>query len=536
MAPKKVRVGNAAEFEKRRELFATLALLHHLVISPSIAADEADAIICFGALDAVDSHGIPSIHFPSSEQLQPQIAATIDFIDAQLSGITFSNKSFQTSSVIPSIAFSPSAGARVIASQDAIAIWFVERRGSINCHHSLIPPKELRPHGALKDLLCANDFISLFPLLHFLREVGGSNLPALPPPRASFIVDDPNVRSTRYGFIDYRELIGEAREHEYHVSIATIPLDWQRASRSAVDLFRSNPEQLSLMIHGNNHTFSEFMMRETGACSSTLRQIDSRLQLFQQKHRLEIENVLTAPHGMMSREMLSAISLFDFSGAVISRPFPWHAHDEREEQIHETTSFSKWYPADFIEGTPIILRMKSFDDTPFKFYLGIPAIYYFHHWDFKEGYGNLREIAERVRSFADARWEPLKKIFASNYTLANKGDGSVEMQIFSKRFEFSVPDGIDNLILSVVNNLGENTAFGVKSGNAIFPMMRESSGVYASGKIAVEAGTTFSGTLVSGNPPGDDPRLHLLALTGTPFYPLARRWLTQIRDRAKLRR
>jgi hypothetical protein len=536
MSPKKIRVDNVAEYEKRRELFAALASVHQLIMSPSIAEDEADGLVCFGSSGSQDNHRVPSLHFPLSDEPQPQIVATLDFVDAELSGISFSRKSFQTTSVVPHSTLSPSAAAKVIASQDKIPIWFLEERGGIMHYYSLIPPKELLPHRALKDFFCAKDFISLFPFLHFLREIQGSSIPVLPPPRASFIIDDPNVRTTKYGFIDYRELISEAREYRYHVNIATIPIDCARASRSAVELFKTNPEQISLIDHGNNHTFSEFMMRGESECSGTLRQIDSRLEFFKQKYQLEIDNVLTAPHGMMSREMLNAVSLFEFPGAVISRPFPWHPHDAPEEEIHETISFSKWYPADFVEGTPVIPRMKSFDDTPFKFYLGIPAIYYFHHWDFKKGYGNLRKIAARVRTFADARWEPLGKIFASNYILADKGDGSAEIQLFSKKFELSIPNGINSFTLSVANNVGEDTLFGVKSGNAVYPMRLKASGVYKSGEITVKPGSRFSGTLLSGSPPGDDPRSHFPAATGTPFYPLARRWLTEIRDRAKLRR
>ena len=51
-------------------------------------------------------------------------------------------------------------------------------------------------------------------------------------------MDDPNLRRPTYGYIDYEDMATSAREHNYHVSIAMVPLDGRFMSASTVRLFK----------------------------------------------------------------------------------------------------------------------------------------------------------------------------------------------------------------------------------------------------------------------------------------------------------
>ena len=62
-----------------------------------------------------------------------------------------------------------------------------------------------------------------------------------------------NLRRDRYGCIDFHALARSARERNYHASVALIPLDASRVGREAATIFRDNPQNLSILIHGNNH-------------------------------------------------------------------------------------------------------------------------------------------------------------------------------------------------------------------------------------------------------------------------------------------
>ena len=92
-----------------------------------------------------------------------------------------------------------------------------------------------------------------FPSSSFLRELTESHQWTRPPLRASFVLDDPNLRWPTYGFINFRSLATHATAHGYHVAIASVPLDSWPVSASAARVFVEAPVPLSLSIHGHAH-------------------------------------------------------------------------------------------------------------------------------------------------------------------------------------------------------------------------------------------------------------------------------------------
>ena len=130
-------------------------------------------------------------------------------------------------------------------------------------HFSAYALEELASGQTLRDHLREGRFMGLVPLLHFLEEVCGEAAWTRPPLRACFVIDDPNLHWTSYGFIDYAELASHAARHGYHVALAMVPLDGALVSRRAAQLFKSSAGRLSLLVHGNDH-----VARELGRLSS----------------------------------------------------------------------------------------------------------------------------------------------------------------------------------------------------------------------------------------------------------------------------
>ena len=58
------------------------------------------------------------------------------------------------------------------------------------------------------------------------------------------MLDDPNLHWPTYGFLDYAALVGSAKKHNYHVAIATIPLDGWFVHSAVGQLFRENTAHL----------------------------------------------------------------------------------------------------------------------------------------------------------------------------------------------------------------------------------------------------------------------------------------------------
>src|SRR5205823_5164082 len=148
----------------------------------------------------------------------------------------------------------PESGA-VLASGDDVPVWVQDR--------SAPAPTWIAAH-ALPDVLAgeplkrhfeAGRFLALLPLIDFLRQALASGWDD-PPLRATFIVDDPNLRRETYGYLNYRALADEAERVGYHAGIAMVPLDATVASPAVARIFREN-ERLSVLVHGNDHVRAE---------------------------------------------------------------------------------------------------------------------------------------------------------------------------------------------------------------------------------------------------------------------------------------
>src|SRR5581483_3243661 len=113
----------------------------------------------------------------------------------------------------------PGAGAEVIATIGGIPAWWQdEEREAI-----AVPIDELQRDETLTARL-RSDPLGVCALISFLRRMHPH--PWLPPRHhACFLFDDPNLHTSSYGFVDYRKLAEEARRHQFHVALATIPLD-----------------------------------------------------------------------------------------------------------------------------------------------------------------------------------------------------------------------------------------------------------------------------------------------------------------------
>jgi hypothetical protein len=275
-------------------------------------------------------------------------------------------------------------------------------------------PAELGPGEFLRDHLTAGRFWSLLPLVELLRRVCADRSRATAPVRACFILDDPNVRFSSYGYVSYPALARDAREHGYHVAIATIPLDLLLPGRRAAAVFRDNPGQLSLVVHGNDHVHRELV--HDGGPERADRLVAAalaRVARFERRAGVRVERVMCPPHGACSADTLAALFRQGFRALAASRPFPWDGFAG-----HGDWRLGGWLPAQLAGGgLPVISRYAlagSTDDVVFRALLGQPVVLYGHHADLREGLEPLRAAAARVATLGDVEWTSLAAIARGN--------------------------------------------------------------------------------------------------------------------------
>jgi len=377
----------------------------------------------------------------------------------------------------------------VLATAVSKPIWCRHRKDFGDAWQSALAIPELMDGECLRDRFRDGSFASMLPLVHFLKSVAsdaGWKEPAL---RAAFIVDDPNLHSLRYGYLRFPELAQHAERHDYHVAMATIPLDAWFTHRGAADIFRKPDSRLSLLIHGNNHVHHELAeFQSQKEAMSCLAQALRRVRRFEAKKGVPVCSVIAPPHGACSELAMETMLRLGYEGICVSRPFPWLQRPPGD------TPTAGWFPADLVAGgLPVIPRYHlsaAREDLAFRAFLGQPLVLYGHHDDARSGLEVFSSAAEEIGRFGDVRWESLGKIARSNYTTRRSGN-CMQVRCYTNNFSIDIPDGVVELEVTTApaHGLLENFTVAV-NGEEVAVAIVDSGNRRISARVPVSAGKT----------------------------------------------
>jgi len=345
----------------------------------------------------------------------------------------------------------PLPGDVVMATRDLDALWIRRRRNGWSVDLVGCELQELGEDQILRDQFKPGQFFPVLALTHFLRDAFGESIWQAPPLRAGYIVDDPNLHATTYGYIDFGELALHAKKHNYHIAMAMIPLDGWFTSRAAARIFKEHSDQLSLLIHGNNHTKRELAQEiSADAIRAMLAQSLERVESFETKTGIKVWRVMAPPHGACFEPTMREMRRLAFDGIAVGRPY----QGTLETAPQPATAL--WEPADLMAGGfPAVQRIALTqwrDDPLFReevvlyAFLGKPLILYGHHEDFISGFDLLAETAAQINSFGDVRWGPHSEIFETNY-LTRSVEGTFHARLLSNRAKFRVEQGAERIVV-----------------------------------------------------------------------------------------
>jgi hypothetical protein len=337
------------------------------------------------------------------------------------------------------------AGLVMAADAKMVPIWAKEL-GDAEVDRVGVAAPMLSEGEALRDHFSPGRFVALLPLVHFLRDAlaaGGSTAWKPPPLRATFIVDDPNLRRRTYGPLDYRRLAADAAEHGYHVGVATIPLDARAATPAVARIFREHGDVLSLSIHGNDHDGGELGKQASrDHAAQVLAQAVRRIRRLEERNGLAVSRVMVPPHEACTPQVLSLLMLLGFDGVCMTRPHPWISLGEQSSPYATTEHDvdAGWAPAVMqADGFPVFLRRQfsETDEIVLNAYLNQPLIFYGHISDLVRGLAPLRSTAAAINSLGRVRWCSLGDLAASNYMTARPANGRLLVKPFARRVVLS---------------------------------------------------------------------------------------------------
>jgi hypothetical protein len=422
-----------------------------------------------------------------------------------------------------------SDGERVLALADGRPLWWRREERHGWKHYSRFPLQELGEGEALRDRLRAGHFMGLLPLLHLLRRVCEELAWDERPLRAAFVVDDPNLHRGSYGHLSYSDVIAHARRNGYHVALATVPLDGWLFNGAASRLVKSNPQTLSLLMHGNDHVAGELgRLLDDRAAERVLAQAMRRIASLERRCGVPIERVMAPPHELCSANVLAAMFRLGFEGACIGRRHPWREHGSLPTIA--ASRLLKWHPTDLLDGgLPIVPRYpieQSREDLVFRAFLRQPLILFAHHGDFAEGLDLLEQAANEINGLGEVRWGSVGSI-ARDCFFTRRDAQTLDVQMHSRRIVVEVPAEVRSLHVQTPSLIDSEPQRWLAC-DGVRMALERGEGSWSSGPLQVSAGGRIELVLESDRPL--DPEA-VPAPRSAP-WPLMRRLLVEGRDRA----
>ena len=370
----------------------------------------------------------------------------VRFADDPAVPFPFRGKALQTTVAGRLEALIPKIGERTLASSETGPIWVMAANELTRQYRSSLPAPGLPKDGILRDVINGDRFLEILPLLEFVREVCGTRSYEGPPLRACFMFDDPNLHWPRYGFIDYAEIAARAASGNYHVAFATVPLDGWFIHRPTAEIFRNNAEQLSLLIHGNDHTRNELARPTTqSARVQVLGQAIRRSQRIEARAGIPVSRVMAAPHGACSEAMLEDFPKCGFESAAIS-----HGSLRAHNRGMAWTKGLGYLPSEIIKGCPVLPRWgitgTSYNTVLMSAYLRQPLIFRGHHGDLKEGVEILDTLAHWINGLGSVRWANMTTLSRMNYMWRIDGK-TMRIRPMGTKLAISVKQGVDQIVV-----------------------------------------------------------------------------------------
>jgi hypothetical protein len=337
-------------------------------------------------------------------------------------------------------------GDEIVASADRGALWTVECGDG--AHQRLtIGPGELGAGETLRERFQDGRFLALLPILELVRRLRRREEWEVPPPRACFLFDDPNLHWPSYGHLRFGELAGDAARHGYHVTMATVPLDAWLVHRRAAAIFSDHPLQLSLIVHGNDHVAGELARVETPEVGVNLaQQALERASAVERKGGVAVDRIMAPPHGVCSEPMAIGLRRAGFEAITVSRPYPWLSNPPADRPL------ASWRIAEFVAGGLPVLERRVLGTSPAELallaYLDHPLILYGHHRDVAGDPSRLGCIADQLAEIAPVQWESIRQIARGNFSQRCAGD-ILHLRMYSRCVDLEVPPEVRSLVVEL---------------------------------------------------------------------------------------
>ena len=256
-------------------------------------------------------------------------------------------------------------------------------------------------------------FFSAVPVVSYIRWAFAHSSWNAPEANACLVIDDPLLR-TRYGFLRFRELLTLMKQVRFSTSIAFIPWNWRRSDPKVVQLFKDNPNDYSLCIHGCDHTAGEFGTSNQQQLRAIASEAVRRMSLHEQRTGLAHDRVMVFPQGIFSEQAILELKRANFS-AVVNTEVHSNLLRGRKLRISDVWDVAVMSYGDF----PIYTRRypaQGIENLAFDVLLGKPCLVVIHHDFFSNGYDRLAQFIDQLNALnVSLIWRRLGEVVRRGY-------------------------------------------------------------------------------------------------------------------------
>jgi hypothetical protein len=243
---------------------------------------------------------------------------------------------------------------------------------------------------------------------------------------ACLIIDDP-VLKPRHGFVDFHELLSLMRRHKFATNIAFIPWNWRRSAPEVVRLFKENPENYSVSVHGCDHTRAEFGSSDRQRLYWKARQALERMNRHESITGIPHDRVMVFPQGIFSEAAMSALKRTDLIAAVNNDII---SADPTPRVI---TVSDVWDIAVMGYSFPLFTRRypwEGIENFAFDALLGKPAIIVIHHDYCSDHCSRLINFIEQLNALECATWRNLGEVVRRSCRQRELSPGEAEIEMY----------------------------------------------------------------------------------------------------------
>ena len=317
-----------------------------------------------------------------------------------------------------------------------------------------------------------DDCIPFLPPLIFLRHCFPESCWHGNEATARLIIDDP-LLTKKYGVLDFENLKTSMQRLGYGTSVAFIPWNHWRSSRRSTARLLGPDSNLSICVHGCDHTNHEFRLGSASVLAQKAALGIQRMEKHQKRVGAPFEDVMVFPQGQFSKAAIQALRSANYIAAVNSTCFP----TDYEPDDLKIADFL-WPAVTCFGGFPIFQRRYPRDACEFALdlFLGKPALLVEHHEFFRDDCKAIEEVVAALQRIEPRlSWPSLTTQLMRSNLRRRLDNGCTEVRFFTRRFQL-VPRGAepcrhvlsklepDSSIVKDVLVDGTSTPFGFEDG------------------------------------------------------------------------